>query len=181
MAVTQLLASISIDRLARCREDVGELDRLISFEFVPAERYAYLNWAPNGIEKALGSFGLDELTAMLERLFGTGAEIVNPDHPRGPDDTLVYEDITFVEPEFVRHLSSSLQSLNDVQLDAIFKDAETRFAPEPGTADGFFRELFDSLRDHATGLPTKQSSAANSAARQLKRTIPNISLSAVAT
>lgn len=84
---------------------------------------------------------------MIERLFGTGAEIVNPDHPRGPDDYSVYEDITFVEPEFVKRLSSSLQSLSDRQLDAIFQDAETRFAQEPGTTDGFFREMFDSLRE----------------------------------
>ncbi len=147
MAVTQLLASISVERLARCRRDVGELDRLLSLKFVPPEEYVDLNWAPNGLEKALRLSGLNETAALLERLFGDGdSEIVNRDHPRGPDDYRVYTDITFVEADFVKICSSRLQMLGEDRLDAIFEDAETRFEPDSDVGAGFFRDMFDSLR-----------------------------------
>ncbi|MGI5171804.1 hypothetical protein ACQEU3_46420 [Spirillospora sp. CA-253888] len=49
MAVTTQLARVTAGQLSECRRSVAELDRLCSFEMVPASEYLDLDWADDAL------------------------------------------------------------------------------------------------------------------------------------
>lgn len=151
MAVTQLLARISPDRLTRCSRDWRELDRLISFEIENPEDDIDLDWSPNGLMSGLNSLGADVNTSRLNILLGEGANVVNQEHPTGPPDYFVYSPITYVTHDFVKIVSSDLSKLNPEQLDQMLSHAMkiglgTGWDNAESTHD-YYSEMFEVLRN----------------------------------
>lgn len=74
MAVTQQLARLSREHLARCRESVEALDELCSFNALPSEDHLDLDWAPRPLKLAATLTG-DELVAAVREACSGGDEI----------------------------------------------------------------------------------------------------------
>ena len=68
MAVTQQLARLTTDELARCRRSVDALHQLCSFELREPGEYLDLDWSPRALQRAAVLAGLpDELVTAIER------------------------------------------------------------------------------------------------------------------
>ncbi|WP_434051526.1 MAG: hypothetical protein RDA78_19750 [Roseibium sp.] len=96
MAVTQQLARLFPSRFERCRRDVSELDRLLSFELEPDEACIDLDWSAASLLKGFEALGDAETLRLLAEALGEGAGVVNIDYPTGPTDYCVYSAITAV-------------------------------------------------------------------------------------
>jgi len=83
MAVTQILARLAPELLARCSADPASLRELVSFRLIGTDCYLDLDWAPAGLERlaqasALSSEARDALRAACK-----GNRAVNPRFPAG--------------------------------------------------------------------------------------------------
>ncbi|MEL6505264.1 MAG: DUF1877 family protein [Pseudomonadota bacterium] len=151
MAVTQQLVGIAHERLVKCSSDVRELERLIGFEIEEPEQEIDLNWSPSAIVRALKVIGANETAALVDMLFGEGAEILNEAHPKGPPNYFVYEPITYVSNETVLAVLSSLEGLSQAQVSQMISVAaefgmDMEFS-DLNSAQEYYREHFDNLFD----------------------------------
>ncbi|MEQ4305387.1 hypothetical protein ABNF97_29070 [Plantactinospora sp. B6F1] len=107
MAVTQQLARLSPEQLARCRGSVEELDRLCSFELLSSSDYLDLDWAPAPL---LGVFELARvgppILAGLRRGLGGDTE-VNPAYRDRPESVSGHP-VTALESDAVAEVAGLL-------------------------------------------------------------------------
>ncbi len=147
MAVTQLLARISPDRLARCGRDRDALRDLIEQEFDASEDLIDVNWTPRGLCNALDALGKSDTSKRLATLFsGDDAPLVNKDHPEGPNHyDFVYSSITYVEANAVAQLFEELRTLDPDAVGAAVNNTYEEgagYPPAPSHAyTGTFKEL----------------------------------------
>ena len=104
MAVTQQLARLSVDDLARCRVSVEVLHLLYSFELRPDDDYVDLDWSPRPLELLAARVDARLSEAIAQVCSGAGAEI-NPayrDHPL----TIFDHPVLALEPDAVREVAA---------------------------------------------------------------------------
>src|SRR3954447_5043682 len=108
MAVTQQLARLTTDELARCRRSAETLHLLCSFELREPRDYLDLDWSPRALQRAAVLAGLPgELVAAIERACD-GDDEINPayrDHAR----TIREHPVTALEPDVVRAIAAEVQ------------------------------------------------------------------------
>lgn len=123
MAITQMLARVSTDRLRACRHQIGELDQLLNLKIDPPEAYIDLNWATVGLEKGLYIAGEFKASSVLARLFGDFADAVHENNPDGPNDNRVYSRVTYADQQLVAAVLEALQGLSAHSLDLMLTHA----------------------------------------------------------
>jgi hypothetical protein len=154
MAVTTQFARIMRGQLSECRRSVAELDRLCSFEMVPASEYLDLDWAGDALIRVCEHAGVGDVPALRRAI--DGDDEVNAayrDHPYS-----VMEQPRTLEPADVLTLAIALRHIDmDRVLSALpsnprkLKDAVggvlTDFHGDPRP---YITRHFNALRDFYT-------------------------------
>ena len=146
MAVSQLLARISPERLVRCGKDREELGSLIGLEFDASEDFIDVDWSPWGLRNAIKALGKEDTARRLARLLsGDDAPLVNKDYPDGPNSFDVYSTITYVGPEAVAELYTELERLDPDAVGAAVTNTYEEGAGYPPNPAHAYAETFSEL------------------------------------
>ena len=89
MAVVLNIARINDDERLACSSNVGSLQSLLSYKFIPKDRYLDLNWYGWSLERAVLLVFGEKVASTLQIVFDCGDELLNKAYPEGPwDDTV---------------------------------------------------------------------------------------------
>ena len=160
MAVTLQLARITSAQLSECRRSIALLDRLCSFELVPAADVLDLDWADAALIRLCERTGVGDVVA-LRRAVSGDAE-VNPAYRDQP--YTVMEQPRFLAPADVAILGAALRSID---LDLAFSRLPSDLPAMKETLGGFLAEFigdprsyvthnFRALRDFCTGAADRR-------------------------
>lgn len=143
MAVTLQLARITPAQLSECRRSVAVLDRLCSFELVPAADYLGLDWADDALIRLCEHAQVGDITAV--RRSTTGGAEVNPAYRDQP--YTVMGQPRLLEPGDVSTLAAALRSID-------LHQAFARLPSDPQavkeTLGGILTEFIGDPRDYVT-------------------------------
>jgi Domain of unknown function (DUF1877) len=144
VAVTLQLARITSAQLSECRRSVAVLDRLCSFELVPAEDYLDLDWAADALIRLCEHARVGDVTAVRRSV--TGDAEVNPAYRDQP--YTVMGQPRLLEPRDVSALAASLHSID---LDQAFARLPSDPQAVKETLGGTLAEFIGDPRDYVTG------------------------------
>lgn len=150
MAVTLQLARVTAGQLSACRRSVAELDKLCSFDLLPASEYLDLDWADDALIQVCEHAGIGDVVSL--RRATDGDDEVNPAYDE------VMERPKALEPADVVTLATALHGIDlEAVLSALPSDYQelidtvggilTEFSSDPRP---YLRQYFAALRDFYT-------------------------------
>lgn len=143
MAVTLQLARIAPAQLSDCRRSVAVLDRLCSFELVPAADHLDLDWADDALIRLCEHTRVGDITALRRAV--TGDSVVNPVYLDQP--YTVMEQPRLLEPGEVAVLAGALRGID---LDQAFSRLPSDLPAMKEALGGILTEFIGDPRDYIT-------------------------------